>query len=255
MGVIDGSVTIGILALQGAFAEHEAIIKKLRLKCQPSTDPPASSPNAAAVIPLLVKTPTDLASCDALIIPGGESTTIALLAKLNGLLEPLRTFSQHKPIWGTCAGAILLSSGGVVGAKRGGQEVIGGVDVKVERNGWGPQLESFEADLDVEVLEQPKRPFKGVFIRAPVILALTPTHQTPPRPPIQVVARLSDHHSLDEESSTDDDARRIVAVRQGHHLLTAFHPELTKDSRFHEYFVRECVIPSVQGDILDPMNR
>lgn len=112
---------------------------------------------------------------------------MALLARLNGLLEPLRTYATTKPIWGTCAGAILLASGGVEGTKKGGQEVIGGVDVKILRNGWGsqvlvllplnmnrrqthlaPQLESFEAELEVDGLRESSVPFKGVFIRAPV---------------------------------------------------------------------------------------
>lgn len=126
-------------ALQGAFAEHEAILSKLRI-----TD---NTQRHRSVLPYLVKTPADLDACDALIIPGGESTTIALLARLNGLLEPLRTFSAHKPIWGTCAGAILLSNGGVVGAKKGGQEVIGGFDVRIERNGWGSQVSPFALEI------------------------------------------------------------------------------------------------------------
>lgn len=119
-------------ALQGAFAEHEAILGDL------TTSTGANS--RCSAIPRLVRTAADLSTCDALIIPGGESTSMALLARINGLLEPLRKFARSKPIWGTCAGAILLSNGGVVGAKKGGQEVIGGLDVRVERNGWGSQV-------------------------------------------------------------------------------------------------------------------
>lgn len=127
------------IALQGAFAEHETILRKLR--------PKNADRKSVNIISILVKTPADLAVCDALIIPGGESTTMALLARLNGLLQPLRDFSTQKPIWGTCAGAILLSNGGVVGAKKGGQEVIGGFDVRVERNGWGSQVRSYPLSL------------------------------------------------------------------------------------------------------------
>lgn len=92
-----------------------------------------------SVTPFLVKTPNDLAKCDALVIPGGESTTIALLARLAGLLEPLKAFVKSKPVWGTCAGAILLAEG-VEGAKKGGQELLGGMSVILERNGWGSQV-------------------------------------------------------------------------------------------------------------------
>jgi len=88
---------------------------------------------------VLVKTPEDLSGCDAIIIPGGESTTIALLARLAGLLGPLRKFAEEKPIWGTCAGAILLAKE-VIGGKKGGQEILGGMDVKLGRNGWGSQV-------------------------------------------------------------------------------------------------------------------
>jgi len=119
-------LTVGVLALQGAFAEHQAILSRLRI-------------SQTSISPCLVKTPDDLAKCDALIIPGGESTTIALLARLAGLLEPLKTFVKDKPVWGTCAGAILLAEG-VQGAKKGGQELLGGVGVTVERNGWGSQV-------------------------------------------------------------------------------------------------------------------
>lgn len=96
-----------------------------------------------------------------------ESTTIALLARLAGLLEPLREFLKAKPVWGTCAGAILLARA-VEGAKRGGQELLGGMSVAIERNGFGSQIESFEAALEIEGLRESNRPFHGIFIRAPV---------------------------------------------------------------------------------------
>ncbi|KAI6040979.1 PdxT/SNO family [Pisolithus marmoratus] len=221
---------VGILALQGAFIEHQIALQKI--------------PSARKINVSLVRTPEDLAKCDALIIPGGESTTIALLAKLAGLLEPLRQFSKTKPIWGTCAGAILLAQV-VENTKRGGQELLGGISVTVARNGWGSQVESFEAPLTVADLDDPEKPFTGVFIRAPVILAL---HPTPDAPPIEVVARLplgSDPVSQTTHLQTGpEDPRIIVAVRQGKHLLTTFHPELTTDGRFHEYFAKNCIFSS-----------
>ncbi|KAG1741369.1 class I glutamine amidotransferase-like protein [Suillus lakei] len=232
---VSNNVTIGILALQGAFAEHQAALQKL--SCQ----------KKIAVI--LVRTAGDLSACDALIIPGGESTTIALLAKLAGLLEPLRTFSQKKPVWGTCAGAILLAQA-VENTKKGGQELFGGISATIARNGWGSQIESFEAPLSIDRLRDPTTPFIGVFIRAPVVLALHPSTENPP---IEVIARLptdlvpkSQKLMIHDEGDFDPhDAQCIVALRQGRHMLTTFHPELTKDSRFHEYFVQTCVLPTL----------
>ncbi|KIJ59793.1 hypothetical protein HYDPIDRAFT_118160 [Hydnomerulius pinastri MD-312] len=233
--VQQGKVVVGILALQGAFAEHQVALQKI------------SSPRK--VCPLLVRTPDDLAKCDALIIPGGESTTIALLARLAGLLEPLRQFTKTKPIWGTCAGAILLAQA-VENTKKGGQELLGGMSVTVARNGWGSQVESFEAPLLVDGLQDSQTPFTGVFIRAPVIQAL---HPSPDHPPLEIIARLpvgklpksQSIVSPDEDDTDPRDPRTIVAVRQGRHMLTTFHPELTKDGRFHEYFVRACVLSSL----------
>lgn len=153
----DSAAVVGILALQGAFAEHQAAFHRLSLHGTP-------------ISTVLVRTPEDLANCDALVIPGGESTTIALLARLAGLTAPLHAFVAAKPVWGTCAGAILLS-GRAEGAKKGGQELLGGVGIAVERNGFGAQVESFETALEVEGL-QDGHPFVGVFIRAPVSFVL-----------------------------------------------------------------------------------
>ncbi|KAK7049415.1 Senecionine N-oxygenase [Paramarasmius palmivorus] len=204
-------ISIGILALQGAFIEHEASIQRLNRKIRV----------------IQVRTPEDLEKCDALIIPGGE---------------PLKSFIKSKPVWGTCAGAILLSQS-VVGAKKGGQELLGGMSVKIARNGWGSQVESFEAPLDTEGLNDSAKPFNGIFIRAPVILSLTNTKDDPS---IQVVARLPldqvPQSLIDQAGEANKEDTTIVAVRQGLHFLTTFHPELTKDDRFHEYFVRECVL-------------
>lgn len=230
-----GTATVGVLALQGAFAEHKAIISRVTPR----------------VYTVLVRTPADLAVCDALIIPGGESTSIVLLARLANLLEPLRRFVRTKPVWGTCAGAILLAEGGVEGAKKGGQEVIGGVGVRIGRNGFGSQMESFEADLELNALPDADRPFTGIFIRAPIVLSFT---DSDPKRSIEYIARLpagllpdSLPYSVSGDATAADragsvDPRTVVALRQGRTLLTTFHPELTNDDRFHEYFVRCCVL-------------
>ncbi|TCD66200.1 hypothetical protein EIP91_001647 [Steccherinum ochraceum] len=229
---LDKDVVIAPVALQGAFAEHQVMLKKLSLKRK--------------ICVVLVRSEEDLAKCDALILPGGESTTIALLARLAGLLEPLREFTKIKPVWGTCAGAILLAQE-IQNPKKGGQELLGGISITVERNGWGSQVESFEAALEVEGLRDADRAFHGVFIRAPVVCSL---NAKPSEPPIHVIARISagllpktqtvvPH---DEDDTDPTDARTIVALRQGRHLLTTFHPELTADHRIHEYFVSECVL-------------
>lgn len=232
---VSKNVTIGILALQGAFAEHQTALQGL--SCQ----------KKIAVV--LVRSAEDLLACDALIIPGGESTTIALLAKLAGLLEPLRSFLRKKPVWGTCAGAILLAQA-VENTKKGGQELLGGISVTVARNGWGSQVESFEAPLSIDGLRDATTPFMGVFIRAPVVLALHRSTENPPieiiaRLPINLVPKLQKLMVHDEGDSGLYDSQSIVALRQGRHMLTTFHPELTKDSRFHEYFVRTCVLPTL----------
>jgi len=226
--MVPGHVTIGILALQGAFAEHQVALQKVSV--------------GKRVVVVQIRTTADLDQCDALVIPGGESTTIALLARLSGLLDPLREFIARKPVWGTCAGAILLARS-VEGAKRGGQELLGGMSITIQRNGWGSQVESFEAPLDVCDLRDPQRPFTGVFIRAPVLLTLD---ATPIDPPISVIARLPLSVFPRLATDTSDERSQVtktaVAIRQGRHFLTTFHPELTQDYRFHDYFVRECVL-------------
>jgi 5'-phosphate synthase pdxT subunit len=184
---------IGVLALQGAFIEHEKMLDRLGAQ------------------PVEVRLPEQLAGLDGLIIPGGESTTIGKLATDFGLMEPLRHFAAQRPTWGTCAGLIFL-------ARDAGrpQPLLGLMDVAVARNAFGRQVESFEADLKVPVLGEP--PFPAVFIRAPLIERVGPE--------VEVLARLADG--------------RIVAARQGRWMVTAFHPELTDDDRFHRLFLKSC---------------
>jgi 5'-phosphate synthase pdxT subunit len=187
---------IGILALQGDFAEHSATLKHLGVETRQ------------------VRLPDHLNSLDGLIIPGGESTTIGKLAEDYQLIDPIRKFATEQPIWGTCAGAILLSKDA-----RRQQPLLGLMDITVERNAFGRQVASFEIDIEVPVLAtldpQDSHPFHAVFIRAPLIETVGGT--------AQILATLPDG--------------RIVAAQQGNLLATAFHPELTHDDRFHRYFL------------------
>jgi pyridoxal 5'-phosphate synthase pdxT subunit len=186
---------IGILALQGDFAEHRAMLEHL------------------GVTVLEVRLPGMLDGLDGIVIPGGESTTIAKLAVSYNLIEPLREFAEVKAVWGTCAGAIFMSRD----AHRN-QPLLQLMDISVERNAFGRQVNSFEVDLDVPALmdiDPDPRPFHAVFIRAPLIESV--------QGEAVVLAKLEDG--------------RIVAAQQGHLLATAFHPELTRDDRFHRYFL------------------
>jgi len=190
-------VTIGVLALQGDFAEHAKALHRLGLASRQ------------------VRLPEHLDGLDGLILPGGESTTIGKLATTFGLIEPLRTFAAGHAVWGTCAGAIFLS----VDAGRN-QPLLGLMDLRVERNAFGRQVDSFETDLPFPILEDPGRPFPCVFIRAPLIQSVGAT--------VEVLARLAE--------PARPGGATIVAARQGRWLATSFHPELTSDLRFHRYF-------------------
>jgi 5'-phosphate synthase pdxT subunit len=191
-------VRFGVLALQGNFQEHIQVLQQLGVTADE------------------VRQPSHLAGLDGLILPGGESTTISKLAAEYRLLEPLCAMAADgMPMWGTCAGLILLARD-----VEGDQPLIGKLDVSVQRNAFGRQIDSFETDLLVPALTEPQRPFRAVFIRAPVITAVGPD--------VEVLARLDD---------AGDETDRIVAVQQGHLLATAFHPELTDDDRFHRHFL------------------
>ena len=195
---------IGVLALQGDFAEHIASLR---------------SCGVDGLDAIEVRTLAQLESVDGLIIPGGESTTIARLLLAFELMEPLRArIRAGLPVWGTCAGAIMLASE-VTNLDR---PPIAAMDITVERNAFGRQIDSFEEDLDVAGIEGP--PLHAVFIRAPVI--------TRAGAGVDVLCRLGDG--------------RIVAARQGRLLATAFHPELTPDHRMHALFAR-MVLEHVTG--------
>jgi len=187
---------IGVLALQGAFSEHIAILRSNRIDA------------------VEVRLPEDLAGLDGLIIPGGESTTIGKLAVEYGLMEPMREFAARRPVWGTCAGMVFM-------AKEIGEDqpLLGVMDISVERNAFGRQIDSFEVRLQVPVLSNGNSlPFPAVFIRAPIL------------------------RTVDEEAGAITLARledgTAVAARQANWLVTSFHPELTGDDRFHQYFIQ-----------------
>ncbi|MCO5589906.1 hypothetical protein L7F22_043875 [Adiantum nelumboides] len=322
----DGTLCVGVVALQGAFREHVVHIE--RLNNQPST-----STNLPHLEAILVRSPKDLERCEALILPGGESTAIALGAQRSGLLEPLRDWVRDgRPVWGTCAGMILLSRE-ASGIKKGGQDLIGGIDIRVGRNGFGSQVDSFEHQLDIPTLDKSK-PFPGVFIRAPIVdsillpkdidsvsaaevtkvgrgqgesqqlFAVQPqgrfkdngeplldtSSSTRPsamgrattdiaasavqltisvapalernggprvqRPPLEILATLprlprgavpgvgGGNNETQEGliGTRPEHDSMIVALKQGRLMCTSFHPELTTDSRLHEFFVRKCVL-------------
>lgn len=188
-------IRIGVLALQGDFAEHIATLQRIGVEtCQ-------------------VRLPQHLDGLDGLIIPGGESTTIGKLAVAYHLLEPLRRFGERKAVWGTCAGAIFLSR-----EIHRSQPLLGLMDIVIERNAFGRQVASFEADLEVPALRKVDLqggPYHAIFIRAPLIAKVSGE--------AQVLAQLPDG--------------RVVAAQQNRLMATSFHPELTLDDRFHRYFV------------------
>lgn len=187
-----GPARVGVLALQGDVREHVEILKKL------------------GVEPVEVRKIEDLEGLSGLIVPGGESTVIGKQMSETGLLDGVRSyFYKGGAVWGTCAGMVLAASA-TTGMR---QPLLGLMNALVERNGFGRQVHSFEADLDVEGFD---RPFTGVFIRAPFFEDVGPG--------VEILGKVGE---------------RIVAAKGENILVTAFHPELTDDVRFHEYFLRE----------------
>jgi pyridoxal 5'-phosphate synthase pdxT subunit len=183
---------IGVLALQGAFIEHIQVLQAMGVDTIP------------------IRLPQELAACDGLIIPGGESTTISRLMRIYELDKPIKNMALGGfPVWGTCAGLILMSRS-LTDADAIPLKLM---DIAVRRNGFGRQKDSFDARLTIDVLGA--KPFPGVFIRAPVIDRVGPT--------VKILSRLPDG--------------TVTAVRQDKLLACAFHPELTRDARFHHYFM------------------
>lgn len=189
---------IGVLALQGDVREHVAALELVGVTSGP------------------VRSLTDLDACDGLVIPGGESTTMSRLARIDGWFEPLRALrAEGMPMFGSCAGMIMLAN--EVEDARPDQETVGGLDVVVRRNAFGRQVDSFEAEISMPAVGE--RPFPAVFIRAPGVERVGEK--------VQVLAKIS----------SGERAGTIVAVRSDSVLATSFHPELADDTRVHRYFV------------------
>jgi 5'-phosphate synthase pdxT subunit len=189
---MDGSMKVGVLASQGAFAEHIEILQRLDVEAVP------------------VRLPRELQGVDGLIIPGGESTTISrLMSDYNLMSEIVALAGAGMPLFGTCAGMILMAKQVLANETK----TLSLMDITVKRNAFGRQRESFETELSIPVLGE--KLFPGVFIRAPVIAQSDGN--------VEIMARLADGAG--------------VAARQGRLLVSAFHPELTSDLRFHRYFL------------------
>jgi 5'-phosphate synthase pdxT subunit len=204
----NSKLRIGVLALQGDFEAH---LKALRQ---------AASELGIEIEEKAIRLPGQLDELDGIIVPGGESTTIGKLMVLYGLLEPLQQkIREGFPIWGTCAGLILLAT--ETDNALAGQPLLASMHIRVRRNAFGSQRESFETDLSVPVLGE--APFHAFFIRGPAIESVGPR--------VETLATLDDG--------------TIVAVREGPLLGTAFHPEVSGDTRFHQYFLR--IVQSVKG--------
>jgi pyridoxal 5'-phosphate synthase pdxT subunit len=185
---------VGVLALQGAFVAHQRAIESTGASTRQ------------------VRLPADLEGIDALVMPGGESTTMSKLLTTSGLFDDIKALlSDGLPVLGTCAGMILLASEVLDG--RPDQLSFGAIDISVQRNGYGRQIDSFETDLDIVGFE---RPFHAVFIRAPKVAAIGAN--------VEVLAEY--------------DGVPVVA-RQGHVMVASFHPELTGDARLHARFLQE----------------
>lgn len=199
-----GRPRIGVLSIQGAFAEHARALERVGAE------------------PVDVRAPGDLAGIDAIVLPGGESTTLGLVAEESGLLAALRTrLADGLPALGTCAGMIVLARGVTEGA----QPLLGGMDIVVRRNAFGRQTRSFEATVSVSGLDGDGAPVDAVFIRAPWIEEAGPG--------VEILARHGGHG---------------VAARQGDLLVTAFHPELSGEHRFHEWLVARARVCRERGD-------
>jgi len=198
-----------VLAVQGDFAEHALMLRR--------ADP--------SVAVKEVRSPRDLEGIDGLIVPGGESTTIGKLLVAYGLEEPIKRAAEDgMPVWGTCAGMILLARD-ILGTQPDGR--IGLMDLTVQRNAFGRQVDSFEVDLPFRGLDHP---IHAVFIRAPLVQKLGPR--------AEALATLPDG--------------RVVAARQGNLLATAFHPELTPDVSLHKWFIEQCAQRGRQPTVHSP---
>lgn len=241
---------IGVLALQGAFREHVDHLEQAVQK-----------PDLLVHLFLFVevRTPEQLDQCSALVIPGGESTSMSIIAERTRMLEPLLKFVREKPVWGTCAGLIMLAA--EIQNARPLQKALGEMSISVARNAFGRQLELFEKPCDFSDFAPGLTSFRTIFIRAPVVSAILTTDG-------RILVGPKKVHQLNvcssQESATTSSYNLVVlakctntapvkvlhalenglvvAVRQGNKLGTSFHPELASDCSFHHWFVKEFVV-------------
>ena len=183
--------TVGVLALQGDFLQHENVLKKLKIQSK------------------RIRSPEELNLCEALILPGGESTTFVKLLKKTGLFSAIQDFVKNHPLMGTCAGLITLSAK----ITNNSLETLGLIDIEVERNAYGRQVDSFVESIQIPIFQE-KPQFEGVFIRAPKILRVGKN--------VEKLGYLED---------------QVVMARNNRVLVTTFHPELSRDERVHQYFI------------------
>ncbi|CAM9502178.1 unnamed protein product [Chrysoparadoxa australica] len=225
---------IGVLALQGAFEEHAAVLKKLGAEVTE------------------IRLPSHFEGLDGIILPGGESTAMALIGERWGVFPSLKQWvADGRPVWGTCAGMILLSSKALM-TKQGGQSLVGGMDVEVCRNYFGSQISSFEQNLDMSgICPKDLQPYPAVFIRAPAILwvedpcieVLAAVRAKPCSKAVRQMKEVTDPVMAEklktfiDRADEKSDPEVVVAARKGSILATAFHPELTNDIRWHRYFL------------------
>ena len=232
---ISKKVTVGVLALQGAFIEH---IKHFKGATK-------SGYSDYEFDFIEVRTEEQLDRCDGLVIPGGESTAISLIAQRTGLLGPLMHYvKSERPIWGTCAGLIFLST--QVENGKPGQQLLGGMNIQVKRNAFGRQLQSFQSDLDFSSFIPLVSDFPTIFIRAPVITNVLSDIEESENIDNEIIHSKNDYENKAPVQILHQlDNGLIVAVRQGTKLGTSFHPELSDDYRFHKWFIDEFITKTV----------
>lgn len=242
---ISNQLVVGVLALQGAFKEHIELFNK------------ASKNYQQEFSFIEVRTKDQLVKCDALVVPGGESTSMSLIAERTEMLEPLVNYiSSNKPIWGTCAGLIFLAKQIVNG--RPGQKILGALDIQVKRNAFGRQLDSFEQNLDFSSFISDVLDFPTIFIRAPVVSKVLETNYNNELITINGIIDEGDvifstnkhinNHPVEILHKLENGL--IVAVKQGKVLGTSFHPELSDDPRFHKWFIDEFVLKDYRSCVL-----
>lgn len=230
------TITVGVLALQGGFLEH-----LLALKAAVGALSTTRFQDIGFHL-IEVRNAQELSICDGLIIPGGQSTSISLIAGRTNLLEALQDFVKVKrrPTWGTCAGLILLAES-VSSTSGQSLELIGGLDVHVYRNYFGRDSRTFEATMPLPFLGE-KEEFRALFLDAPIIGSITASEKTK-RPPVEIIARLPIRFSAPKDQSSTCDQKAtdgiIVAAKQGNVLGTSFHPELSGDIQMHVQWLEE----------------